>query len=188
MIDHRNKSGMGRLSTLATGSLFLFASAVGLPTPVRAQDSGACFLLDESGKRVDLGSLCGKAGNARQANSFKTPIKRRRGGIPIIDVTFNGRETFEMLVDTGASGVVIPPEVARQLNLRQERTVLVSTPSSRGVALPAGRVESIEVAGIVARNIEVIVTPALDLGLLGQSFFGDFDVIIRSDSIEFQRR
>lgn len=171
----------------------LAASLAILPVaPASARDLGGCFLVDESGQHVDLGSLCGK-GNADTSGAgrsgvFRTPIKRRRGGIPVIDVTFNGGETFEMMLDTGASGVVVPANVARQLRLQTERIALVSTPSSRSVRLPVSRVASLEVAGIVARNIEVIVTPALDLGLLGQSFFGSYDITIREDVIEFRSR
>ncbi|MGF1676550.1 MAG: hypothetical protein ACFCUV_23155, partial [Rivularia sp. (in: cyanobacteria)] len=42
--------------------------------------------------------------DTRQAMVFSSPIKRRVGGTPIIDVTFNGQQQFEMIVDTGASG------------------------------------------------------------------------------------
>ncbi|MEB3211436.1 MAG: hypothetical protein VKL39_08770, partial [Leptolyngbyaceae bacterium] len=38
---------------------------------------------------------------------FRAPIVRRAGGTPVVMVTFNGNQTFEMIVDTGASGTVI---------------------------------------------------------------------------------
>ncbi|MHC5830812.1 MAG: retroviral-like aspartic protease family protein, partial [Nostoc sp.] len=43
---------------------------------------------------------------------FTAPIKRRIGGTPIVEVTFNGQQKFEMIVDTGASGTVITQEMA----------------------------------------------------------------------------
>ncbi len=36
-------------------------------------------------------------------NDSPTKIKRRRGGCPVVDVTFNGDHEQEMIVDTGAS-------------------------------------------------------------------------------------
>ena len=152
------------------------------------QDGGACFFINESGQQVDLGNLCGGgAGNAR-SSGFKARIKRRRGGTPVIDVTFNGRDTFEMLLDTGATATAIPESVAQQLAFRPEGTTLVSTPSDRSARLPFGRVDSVSVAGITARNVRVFVAPALELGLLGQNFYGDYDIIIRQDVVEFRRR
>jgi len=32
---------------------------------------------------------------------FQAPIKRRASGTPVINVTFNGTQQFEMIVDTG---------------------------------------------------------------------------------------
>lgn len=161
-----------------------------LAAPLAGADEGTCFLIDESGRQVDLGSLCGSSssGGSQNNNGFKARIKRRRGGIPVIDVTFNGRATVEMLLDTGASGIAIPESVARQLSFRPEGTALVSTPSDRSTRLPFGRVESVSVAGITARDVRVLVAPALELGLLGQSFYGDYDLIIREDVVEFRRR
>lgn len=42
----------------------------------------------------------------------QVPIKRRQGGIAIVDVTFNRRAPFEMLVDSGASSTVITRQMA----------------------------------------------------------------------------
>ncbi len=43
---------------------------------------------------------------------FQAPIKRRASGTPVIEVTFNGMQQFEMIVDTGASGTVIAQQTA----------------------------------------------------------------------------
>jgi aspartyl protease family protein len=38
---------------------------------------------------------------------LRIPIKRRAAKTPIIDVKFNGNQVFEMVFDTGASGILI---------------------------------------------------------------------------------
>ena len=92
---------------------------------VRADDS-ICFMLDANGDRLNLGSLCQNyapqsepsnyqkppvsrenyyqvPGNyQRKKGLYSVPIKSRRGGIPVIDVKFNDRHVFEMMLDTGA--------------------------------------------------------------------------------------
>ncbi|MDO4929490.1 MAG: retropepsin-like aspartic protease, partial [Corynebacterium sp.] len=54
---------------------------------------------------------------------FQAKIKRRAGGTPVIDVVFNGNKTFEMILDTGASGTLISQRMATALGVRPVRTV-----------------------------------------------------------------
>ena len=120
---------------------------------------------------------------------FLAPIKRREGGTPVIDVVFNGNQTFEMIVDTGASGTLITQRMATALGVQPVTKALVDTASQKGVEIPVGFVDSIEVDGAVARNVSVAIAgPDLDLGLLGHDFFGNFDVTIRRDVVEFRVR
>ncbi|MFM6397435.1 retropepsin-like aspartic protease, partial [Planktothrix sp.] len=46
-----------------------------------------------------------------------------------IDVNFNGQNTFEMLLDTGASGVVITPAMANALKVQTYRSLPINTVS-----------------------------------------------------------
>lgn len=125
----------------------------------------------------------------RTERIFSAPIKRREGGTPVIDVTFNGSQTFEMIVDTGASGTLITQQMAAALGVQPVTKALVDTASQKGVEIPVGFVDSIEVDGAVARNVSVAIAgPDLDTGLLGHDFFGNFDVTIRRDVVEFRVR
>ncbi|MBR8828748.1 MAG: retroviral-like aspartic protease family protein [Gomphosphaeria aponina SAG 52.96 = DSM 107014] len=148
-------------------------------------------MLDANGQQIDLGYLCGEE-NSPQPNStpgeFQVRIKRREAGIPVIDVTFNGKHTFEMMVDTGASGTVLTPEMAAILAVKQEGVIIVHTPSENNVPFPTGRVAMVAVGGVVAKDVLVAIAPALPIGLLGQDFFGNYDVIIRENVIEFHVR
>lgn len=158
-----------------------------------------CYMEDASGQSIDLSSLCGggSGGQTNNGNSnfssgssrqFKIPIKRRQSGIPVIDVTLNGQKTYEMLLDTGASGTVLTTKMAQELSLKPNSVVLAETPSSSAVPFPTTIIESIRVGKNTLKDIEVIVSPTLSIGLLGQDFFGDFDLTIRENVIEFKRR
>lgn len=147
-------------------------------------------MVDGNGEQVNLQGLCDKKNNSTSITPgvFQTPIKRRQGGIPIIDVSFNNQETVEMMVDTGASATVLPPAIAQRLDIETERTVVANTPSQKRVEFPAGRVESINAGGAIAQNVVIIISPALSIGLLGQNFFGRYDVSIKENVVEFRDR
>lgn len=119
---------------------------------------------------------------------FQVPIKRRLHGIPVINVTFNGTQTFEMFVDTGASKTVLTQQMAAALGIVPIGKVKVNTPTDRGVNMVLGRMASIEAAGAVVKNTLVVVSPALDTGLLGQDFFSRYDVVIKKNVVEFGTR
>lgn len=115
------------------------------------------------------------------------PIVGRVSGIPVIEVTFDGR-AFPMMLDTGASGTVITPAMLSALGLQPHGKINVRTPSDRNAEMAITRVKSIQVGGITASNLEVAVAPSLEIGLLGQNFFGGYDIIIRSNQVEFHKR
>ncbi|MBF2027516.1 MAG: retroviral-like aspartic protease family protein [Oscillatoriales cyanobacterium C42_A2020_001] len=120
---------------------------------------------------------------------FQAPIKRRAGGTPVIDVTFNGTQTFEMIVDTGASGTVITQQMADTLGVRVIGKTKVSTASQVGVEVPLAFVESIAVGEAVVKEVVVAIgNNALDIGLLGHDFFSDYDVTVKQDVVEFRKR
>lgn len=168
------------VSLLATGATIISVAA-------SAQEQNDCFMLDSNGRPVDLSALCGEPRTA-PPGVYRIPIKRRQGGIPVIDVTFNRRTTFEMFLDTGASAIALPPHRAQELGIVPERTVRVNTPSDRNVSLPLGRVATVEAGGAVVNDLAVIIAPELSIGLLGQEFFRDYDVVIKQNVVELHRR
>jgi len=121
--------------------------------------------------------------------AFFAPITRRAGNTPVIAVTFNGSQTYEMIVDTGASGTLITPAMATALGIQPVGETIVDTASAQGVSFALGYVDSIAVGGAVAQNVLVAMGgPELTLGLLGHDFFGNYDIIIRENEVEFQER
>lgn len=120
---------------------------------------------------------------------FSAPIKQRAGGTPVIEVMFNGSQTFDMIVDTGASGTVITAEMAEALGVQIVGKTKVNTASQTGVDVLLGRVDSIAVGNAVVNNVVVAIgNEALDIGLLGHDFFSDYDVTVKEDVVEFRKR
>lgn len=119
---------------------------------------------------------------------FQAKIKRRAGGTPVIDVVFNGNKTFEMIVDTGASGTLISQRMATALGVRPVRTIRAGIADGSVVEFPIGVVRSIRVGGAAIQNVEVAIAKQMPIGLLGHDFFGNYDVKIKKDVVEFYVR
>lgn len=121
---------------------------------------------------------------------FQAAIKRRISGTPVIDVTFNGTSKFEMIVDTGASGTVLTQETANALGLVPVAKAKANTASAKAVEFPISYVNSIQVGGALVKDVPVAIAPAsvLETGLLGHDFFGNYDVTIKRDVVEFRPR
>lgn len=125
---------------------------------------------------------------SRNQKVFQAKIKRRAGGTPVIDVVFNGNKTLEMIVDTGASGTLISQRMATALGVRPVRTVRARIADGSVVEFPLGVVRSIQVGGAVIQNVEVAIAKQMEIGLLGHDFFGNYDVKIKKDVVEFYVR
>ncbi len=183
--------------------LLLSAALTIIPKVTDAQDGQTCFMLDANGKPMDLSYLCQSNSNynsSRNSNFNSTPkttyqpgvytvpIKRRHGGIPVIDVKFNDKYVFEMMLDTGATVTALTKPMAHTLRLKPEGSIPIQTPSDELIYLPWSKVKSITIAGMVSKNADIIISPSLPIGLLGQNFFGIYDVTIKQDVIEFRER
>lgn len=121
----------------------------------------------------------------------QVPILRRSGGVPVVNVTFNRSQTFEMLVDSGASMTVITRQMARSLGITEADVIdeIRFATANGNVVKPIVLVNVIEFGGLARTRVPVaIAPPGMEVGLLGQDFLGRFDVSIRRDVIEFHRR
>ena len=182
------------LTTVISLSSSILVGTVANSSRAVAQEIEGCFMRSSSGRTLNLSqSVCGflpeGATPATSAKSgvFQAKITRRKANIPVIEVTFNGKQKFEMMLDSGASGTVITPAMAKALGVAEQGTVEAQTPN--GVAtFPVGRVTSMEAGGLAINNLVVAISPSLDIGLLGQDFFGNKDITIKRDVIEFRSR
>lgn len=153
-----------------------------------ADDPGVCYMVTSSGKTVGLGSLCGNIAAPSDNRVFRVPVKRRFGGTPVIDVTFNDKKTFEMIVDTGASETIITLSMASTLELQATGTMQAQIADGSEVEFPTSKVKSIAVGGITANNLQVAIAPKASIGLLGHDFFGNYDIKILEKEVEFHHR
>jgi aspartyl protease family protein len=182
------------VTTVISLSSSILVGTVANSSRAVAQESEGCFMRTSSGKTLNLSqSVCGflpegmTPATGAKSGVFQAKIKRRKSNIPVIEVTFNGKQKFEMMVDSGASGTVITPAMAKALGVVLQGTVEAQTPN--GVAtFPLGRVTSMEAGGLAINNVVVAVSPSLEMGLLGQDFFGNKDITIKRDVIEFRTR
>ncbi len=123
----------------------------------------------------------------RNSEVFIAPIKRRVGGTPIIEVTFNGTQRFEMILDTGASGTVITQRIATALGVRPVGKTKANTASAKAVEFAIGYLDSMEAGGMKVNQVPVAIAGTeLETGLLGHDFFGNYDVTIKRNVVEFR--
>lgn len=157
-----------------------------------SQEVQGCFMVTSSGESIPLSGVCEgtSAPRSRRATPgmFQAQITRRLGGIPVIEVMFNDQHSFEMIVDTGASGTLITQEMAKRLQVEPVDSVTSVVADGSKVTFDLGYVKSIAVNGAVVRDIPVAIAPRMAIGLLGHDFFGNYDVQIKQDVVEFRPR
>ena len=178
-LRYRSLEAIATMMVLVISSL---AAAANLPDE-------NCYLVTASGQRIGLNQLCGDLPPvAKKGGVARAKIKRHISAIPVIDVTFNGGQTFEMIVDTGASSTLITQDMAALLEIQPARTVRAGIADGSVVQFPTGFVRSMSVGTVTASNIEVTIADRMSIGLLGHDFFGNYDVKIKQDVIEFYPR
>jgi hypothetical protein len=91
-----------------------------------------------------------------------------------------------MMVDTGSSATIITTDMDQALGIRPVTKTLVNKVSANNVEMPLGYVQRMEVDGIVATKLLVGIIPALRIGLLGHDFFGEDEMTVKRDRIEFR--
>lgn len=181
------------MKRIVSAFFLAIVSATLISSPSNSQQQSGCYLQDVGGRRIDLGYLCGNDStsynrNYSTPNVFRVRIIGRHGGTPVVPVKFNGQQTYPMLLDTGASLTVINPKMAKALKLKEDGVIMVSTPSHNNIPFRTSRLTSLEAGGFALRNVKVAISPTLPIGLLGQNFFGNYDVTIKQDYVEFRSR
>ncbi|MGB3293988.1 MAG: retropepsin-like aspartic protease [Phormidesmis sp.] len=108
------------------------------------------------------------------------PVVRRLYGTPVVQVTFNGAKSYEMILDTGASRTLITRQMASELNVVATERMVAATASEAEVVFEIGQVRSISVGEITVRDVPVSIGDAVGIGLLGNDFLRGYDVTIRT--------
>jgi len=120
---------------------------------------------------------------ARLARELRIPFERE-GTLMRVNVRLNDSLMAPFYIDTGASGIALPPHFADRLGIRIGRdTRQVPVHTANGVvALPIVVLESVELGGARVENLEATLNPSMEVGLLGGSFFNNF--VYRVDAAE----
>lgn len=111
-------------------------------------------------------------------------IKRGDDLTPRIEVTFNDDYKEEMVLDTGASLTTITQDMAKTLKVKPVGEGVFILADGKKVKMPIGEVKSIEVGGAKVDNVKVAIGGGD--ALLGQNFYGDREVLIKRDVVEFR--
>jgi clan AA aspartic protease (TIGR02281 family) len=101
---------------------------------------------------------------------------QRAGTSMLVNVRLNNSVTAPFLLDTGASDVLIPQWVAERLGVQtgaDTRTKRYST-ANGVVEHPVVMLRSVSLGEARVENVPASVSPSMEVGLLGLSFFNHF--------------
>lgn len=115
-------------------------------------------------------------------------LKRGRDGHYRAPGRING-QPVDFLVDTGATQVAIPADLARRIGLRAGRPFQAQTAMGVTVAY-ATRLDSVFLGGLEMRDVAgtIIANPGSDEVLLGMSFLSRYEIGIRDGEMRLRAR
>jgi len=107
--------------------------------------------------------------------TYRVPIQRAGAGMLVV-ARVNGVHEVPFLIDTGATDVLIPRQIAERIGLEaapDARTKRYST--ANGVVEHAVvMLDSVDLGGAVARDVPASIGAEMEFGLLGLSYFNRF--------------
>ena len=120
---------------------------------------------------------------ASQAGVPQVVLRRNRAGHYVAGGRING-EPVVFLVDTGATDVALPLSLARRLGLGLRPGGLSQTANGT-VETWSTRLDSVDLGGLVARNVRASVLPNMpgDEVLLGMSYLKHLELIQRGETL-----
>jgi aspartyl protease family protein len=159
------------------------------------QVQGDVAVVDIQGQRANL--RLGEApvhvgtapGAAAGAGGQRIVLPVNSGGHFFAEGQINGR-AIRFLVDTGATAVSIGVDDAERMGLsyKQGRQIPVSTANGRTTAWMV-KLDTVAINGVVAREVDAIVTPApMPFVLLGNSFLSRFEMNRSHDQLVLLKR
>ena len=122
------------------------------------------------------------------SSSFSMPIIKKLDNIPVVEVTFNGQQRFQMLLDTGASRTLLTRAMANQLQLQASGKTTAKT--ANGISqFDTVELQSVQFGQGITNSIIVSVgQDTLNYGLLGHDVYKGYDITLKEDVILFNKR
>jgi len=149
---------------------------------------------DTSQTRAIIADYAAKGGCAAATSGGSETIPlARRGGVLTVPVTVN-HTSATMVLDTGASFVVLKESFARKAGIEIDESRSIHVLTANGVAAgKLGRAATIELRSLKAGSVPVVVEADSVAafpsdGLLGLSFLSRFDVTIDAHTIRIAPR
>lgn len=114
-------------------------------------------------------------------------LKRNRFGHYLANGKINGQEVI-FLLDTGATSVSIPQEIARKLNLKPGLAYSVQT-ANGVISVYATKLETLELGDIMLQNIRAHINPKMDGSeiLLGMVVLKKLELMQKGDTLTLRQ-
>ena len=121
--------------------------------------------------------------SASQPGVPQVVLRRNRSGHYVAGGRINGKPVV-FLVDTGATDVALPLPLARRLGLAL-RPGGISQTANGTVETWSARLDSVDLGGLVARNVRASVLPNMpgEEVLLGMSYLKHLELIQRGETL-----
>ena len=105
----------------------------------------------------------------------RIPVERAGNGM-VVPVRINGRVVAPFLIDTGASYVLVPKAVADEAGIQvgADTRKMQFTTANGVVENALVTLDSVELGTAMVEDVPASISPSLQIGLLGLSFFNHF--------------
>jgi aspartyl protease family protein len=122
-------------------------------------------------------------GEAGPGGVLQVILERNRAGHYVADGTINGRSVV-FLLDTGATQVALPLDLARRLGLPL-RPGGIGRTANGDVQTWSTRLDSVSLGGLTAERVPATVLPGMegDEVLLGMSYLKRFELVQRGNTL-----
>jgi len=118
-------------------------------------------------------------------NQVEIILKRNRAGHYVTTGTINNQKVV-FLLDTGATFVAIPEQLANQLQLKRGHKISISTANGRSTGYKT-YIDKLSIGQIHLYNIKAIITPNLEEILLGMSVLKQLEFTQRGNTLTIRQ-
>ena len=122
------------------------------------------------------------------SNTVEVPLTRNRMGHYVVTGLINDT-AVEFLLDTGATDVVIPEDIARRLRLPVGRPGRAMT-ANGAVTIYRTRIPRLSIGAIQLYDVEASINPSMHSGaiLLGMSALGKIEFLQQGNTLTLRQR